>query len=179
MRRKGHGNADVSALPLNERLHGTIARVARGRRHRRTSASGAARTSTRRTARRGHAELALSDVNLSVVHVGNRYIPRAVRVFKEFAVQMAPTLFQRFRLNRRTLLASGSRSTVQSQSSSSCQFGSISSAGAYRFADLHFSETPGRNWRNRQSQSKIRRHFGKYRTAIATVLPWLPGISMT
>jgi DNA-binding transcriptional LysR family regulator len=37
--------------------------------------------------------------NLSVVHLGNRYIPRPVRVFKEFAVQMAPTLFQRFRLN--------------------------------------------------------------------------------
>ncbi len=35
----------------------------------------------------------LRTVNLSVVHVGNRYIPRAVRVFKEFAVQMAPTLF--------------------------------------------------------------------------------------
>ncbi|MFZ0276101.1 MAG: LysR family transcriptional regulator [Candidatus Sulfotelmatobacter sp.] len=32
-------------------------------------------------------------VNLSVVHVGNHYIPQAVRVFKEFAVQMAPTLF--------------------------------------------------------------------------------------
>ena len=31
--------------------------------------------------------------NLSVVHLGNRYIPRPVRVFKEFAVQMAPTLF--------------------------------------------------------------------------------------
>jgi DNA-binding transcriptional LysR family regulator len=31
--------------------------------------------------------------NLSVVHLGNRFIPRPVRVFKEFAVQMAPTLF--------------------------------------------------------------------------------------
>jgi DNA-binding transcriptional LysR family regulator len=31
--------------------------------------------------------------NLSVVHVGNRYIPRAVRVFKEFASQVVPTLF--------------------------------------------------------------------------------------
>jgi DNA-binding transcriptional LysR family regulator len=31
--------------------------------------------------------------NLSVVHLGNRYIPRPVRVFKEFAIQMAPTLF--------------------------------------------------------------------------------------
>ncbi|MCU1263093.1 MAG: Transcriptional regulator, LysR family [Bryobacterales bacterium] len=31
--------------------------------------------------------------NLSVVHLGNRYTPRAVRVFKEFAAQMAPTLF--------------------------------------------------------------------------------------
>jgi DNA-binding transcriptional LysR family regulator len=31
--------------------------------------------------------------NLSVVHLGNRYIPRPVRVFKEFALQMAPTLF--------------------------------------------------------------------------------------
>ena len=31
--------------------------------------------------------------NLSVVHLGNRYIPRPVRVFKEFAAQMAPKLF--------------------------------------------------------------------------------------
>jgi DNA-binding transcriptional LysR family regulator len=31
--------------------------------------------------------------NLSLVHLGNRYIPRPVRVFKEFAAQMAPTLF--------------------------------------------------------------------------------------
>jgi DNA-binding transcriptional LysR family regulator len=31
--------------------------------------------------------------NLSVVHLGNRYIPRPVRVFKEFAAKMAPTLF--------------------------------------------------------------------------------------
>ena len=31
--------------------------------------------------------------NLSLVHLGNRYIPRPVRVFKEFAAQMAATLF--------------------------------------------------------------------------------------
>jgi hypothetical protein len=31
-------------------------------------------------------------VNLSIVHAGNHYIPRAIRVFNEFAVQMAPTL---------------------------------------------------------------------------------------
>jgi DNA-binding transcriptional LysR family regulator len=31
--------------------------------------------------------------DLSVVHLGNRHIPRPVRVFKEFAVQMAKTLF--------------------------------------------------------------------------------------
>jgi DNA-binding transcriptional LysR family regulator len=31
--------------------------------------------------------------DLSVVHLGNPHIPRPVRVFKEFAVQMAPTLF--------------------------------------------------------------------------------------
>jgi hypothetical protein len=31
--------------------------------------------------------------DLSVVHLGNRHIPRSVRVFKEFAAQMAPTLF--------------------------------------------------------------------------------------
>jgi DNA-binding transcriptional LysR family regulator len=31
--------------------------------------------------------------DLSVVHFGNRHIPRPVRVFKEFAVQMAPRLF--------------------------------------------------------------------------------------
>jgi DNA-binding transcriptional LysR family regulator len=32
-------------------------------------------------------------LNLSVVHLGNRYLPRPVRIFKEFVVQMAPTLF--------------------------------------------------------------------------------------
>jgi len=32
-------------------------------------------------------------LNLSVVHLGNRYLPRPVRVFREFVVQMAPTLF--------------------------------------------------------------------------------------
>ena len=31
--------------------------------------------------------------HLWVVHLGNRYIPRPVRVFKEFAAQMAPALF--------------------------------------------------------------------------------------
>lgn len=31
--------------------------------------------------------------NLSLVHLGNRYLPRAVRLFKEFAVEMAPKLF--------------------------------------------------------------------------------------
>ena len=31
--------------------------------------------------------------DLSMVHPGNRHISRPVRVFKEFAVQMAPTLF--------------------------------------------------------------------------------------
>ena len=33
--------------------------------------------------------------NLSVVHLGNRYIPRPVRVFKEFAAEMTPKLFPR------------------------------------------------------------------------------------
>jgi DNA-binding transcriptional LysR family regulator len=32
-------------------------------------------------------------LDLSVVHVGNRHIPRPVRVFKEFVAQMAPALF--------------------------------------------------------------------------------------
>ena len=32
-------------------------------------------------------------LNLSVVHLGNRYLPRPARMFKEFVVQMAPTLF--------------------------------------------------------------------------------------
>ena len=32
-------------------------------------------------------------LNLSMVHLGNRYIPRSVRMFKEFAAQMAPKLF--------------------------------------------------------------------------------------
>lgn len=31
--------------------------------------------------------------NLWLVHLGNRYTPRSVRLFKEFATQMAPTLF--------------------------------------------------------------------------------------
>lgn len=31
--------------------------------------------------------------NLWLVHLGNRYLPRPVRVFKEFAFQMVPTLF--------------------------------------------------------------------------------------
>ena len=31
--------------------------------------------------------------HLWVVHLGNRYIPRSVRVFKDFAAQMAPRLF--------------------------------------------------------------------------------------
>ena len=31
--------------------------------------------------------------HLSVVHLGNRYLPRPVRVFKEFAAEMAPKLF--------------------------------------------------------------------------------------
>jgi len=32
-------------------------------------------------------------LDLSLVHPGNRHIPRPVRVFKEFAAEMAPTLF--------------------------------------------------------------------------------------
>ncbi len=32
-------------------------------------------------------------LDLSLVHLGNRHMPKALRVFKEFAVQMAPTLF--------------------------------------------------------------------------------------
>ena len=32
-------------------------------------------------------------VDISVVHLGNRHIPRPVRLFKEFAAQMAPSLF--------------------------------------------------------------------------------------
>jgi hypothetical protein len=31
--------------------------------------------------------------HLWLVHVGNRYLTRPVRVFKEFAARMAPTLF--------------------------------------------------------------------------------------
>lgn len=33
------------------------------------------------------------DFDLSLVHAGNRHLPRAVRVFKEFAATMAPRLF--------------------------------------------------------------------------------------
>jgi DNA-binding transcriptional LysR family regulator len=32
-------------------------------------------------------------LDLSLVYLGNRHIPRPVRVFKEFVTQMAPTLF--------------------------------------------------------------------------------------
>jgi DNA-binding transcriptional LysR family regulator len=32
-------------------------------------------------------------LDLSLVHLGNRHMPKAVRVFKEFAVQMTPNLF--------------------------------------------------------------------------------------
>jgi DNA-binding transcriptional LysR family regulator len=35
----------------------------------------------------------LCNFHLWLVHLGNRYITRPVRVFKEFAAQMAPTLF--------------------------------------------------------------------------------------
>lgn len=31
--------------------------------------------------------------DLSIVHLGGRYIARQVRLFKDFAVQLAPTLF--------------------------------------------------------------------------------------
>jgi DNA-binding transcriptional LysR family regulator len=31
--------------------------------------------------------------NLSLVHLSNRYVPRAVRVFKDFAAEVVPTLF--------------------------------------------------------------------------------------
>ena len=34
-----------------------------------------------------------TDFNLWLDHVGNRYLTRPVRVFKEFAAQMAPPLF--------------------------------------------------------------------------------------
>jgi DNA-binding transcriptional LysR family regulator len=33
--------------------------------------------------------------NLSLVHLSNRYIPRTIRVFKDFVVDMVPTLFPR------------------------------------------------------------------------------------
>jgi len=44
-------------------------------------------------------------VDLSIVHLGNRHMPRAARLFKELAVQMAPKLFKgleqdRIRLER-------------------------------------------------------------------------------
>ena len=34
-------------------------------------------------------------VDMSIIHPGNRHIPRAVRLFKEFAAQMTPKLFER------------------------------------------------------------------------------------
>ena len=33
-------------------------------------------------------------LDLSLAHLGKWHMPEAVRVFKEFAVQMAPTVFQ-------------------------------------------------------------------------------------
>lgn len=39
-------------------------------------------------------EWCLPAVDLSAVHLGNRHIPRAVRLFNAFAAQMAPTLFE-------------------------------------------------------------------------------------
>jgi DNA-binding transcriptional LysR family regulator len=33
--------------------------------------------------------------NLSLVHLGNRHIPRTIRVFKDFAAETVPTLFPR------------------------------------------------------------------------------------
>jgi len=52
-----------------------------------------------RLVREGHLVEVMPDwrfpaVELSVVHLSNRHIPRAVRLFKEFAVQIAPTLFE-------------------------------------------------------------------------------------
>ena len=35
----------------------------------------------------------LAAYDLSLIHLGNRYIPRHVRVFKEFAVEMTTKLF--------------------------------------------------------------------------------------
>jgi DNA-binding transcriptional LysR family regulator len=35
----------------------------------------------------------LRTLNFSVAHLANRYIPRPVRIFKEFAAQMSSTLF--------------------------------------------------------------------------------------
>jgi len=32
--------------------------------------------------------------DLSLVHLGNRHMPGPVRLFKEFAARMVPTLFQ-------------------------------------------------------------------------------------
>lgn len=55
----GQGNADVSALPFNERLFWACHGPTRGRRYRRPSARGAARPVARRTTRGGHAEMAL------------------------------------------------------------------------------------------------------------------------
>jgi DNA-binding transcriptional LysR family regulator len=37
---------------------------------------------------------------LSIVHVGNRFIPKIARIFKEFALEFSPTLFSRFRRKR-------------------------------------------------------------------------------
>jgi hypothetical protein len=43
-------------------------------------------------------------LDLSLVHLGNRHMPKALRVFKDFAVQMARRYFRIFRRKRWNLL---------------------------------------------------------------------------
>lgn len=52
-------------------------------------------------------EWQLPTLDLSIVHLGNRHIARPVRLFKEFAVQIAPTLFPG--LSSRKSVSAGTR----------------------------------------------------------------------
>jgi len=141
MRTERTRNADVSALPLNERLHGIAAR-SRG-------------VGIGELPPVVQPELVRADklvevmpnwpfrtVNLSVVHVAPYIPPGGARV-KEFAVQMAPTLFPTlFRLNRRTPTLHLGRARQSEPVIFICQFGSILVCRCISIPlDLHCSDS--------------------------------------
>jgi len=58
--------------------------------------------------------VALSTFYLSIVHLGNRHMPKPLRWFKDSALQMAPTLFRSFRLEEKIVFV-GARSKPNSR----------------------------------------------------------------